>query len=303
VGLEISDPGGPGCGVQGVDPFISVDIPGTSGEDEALLDDRFAPNAFTAIFTFQGLAPGDYVVDTTLVKLCTFPMNPILVSVDGSSDPTAPVSQLWSGGYVEGETFSRHHVAVTNGQIRIQVDCQGETDYADICGIQLNMLDQELPGVPLCFGDGSSVACPCSNTGSEGHGCQNSASTGGAVLFATGTTSPDTVVLHASEELPSAFSVFFQGNVSQLPALYGDGLRCVGGTLKRLYKKSASAGAAAAPAASDPSISARSAQLGVPISPGESRYYQVSYRDPNPAFCPSPSGSTFNVTNGVEIDW
>jgi hypothetical protein len=69
----------------------------------------------------------------------------------------------------------------------------------------------------------------------------------------------------------------------------------VSGTLKRLYVKSASGGACAAPLQGDPSITARSAALGAPILPGDTRYYQVYYRDSAAAFCPP---ETFNATNG-----
>jgi hypothetical protein len=159
------------------------------------------------------------------------------------------------------------------------------------------------PGTRFCFGDGSSAACPCGNSGTNEHGCQNSASTGGSLLTAAGQVSPDSVVLTASGELPSALSIFLQGTTSLGPVSYGDGLRCAGGTLKRLYAKSASGGLVAAPQAGDPSITSRSAALGDPIAPGATRIYQVYYRDPNPGFCPPPSGSTFNVSNGVRIVW
>jgi len=156
---------------------------------------------------------------------------------------------------------------------------------------------------PLCFGDGTRAACPCGNAGSAGRGCENSAGTGGALLLATGTTNPDTVVLRASEELPSSLTIFLQGNQSIAPLAFGDGLRCAGGVLKRLFVKSASGGAATAPGLGDPSITARSASLGDPIAPGTSRWYQAYYRDANPGFCPSPQGSTFNAGNGLRIDW
>jgi hypothetical protein len=29
----------------------------------------------------------------------------------------------------------------------------------------------------------------------------------------------------------------------------------------------------------------------------------VTYRDPDPNFCPDPTGSTFNVSNAVSILW
>ena len=103
--------------------------------------------------------------------------------------------------------------------------------------------------------------------------------------------------------LANALSIFFQGNASIAPVVYGDGLRCTGGTLRRLYTKGASGGEASAPGAGDPSITVRSAQLGVPIPSEGRRYYQVYYRDANQGFCPSPQGSTFNVSSAVKINW
>jgi photosystem II stability/assembly factor-like uncharacterized protein len=47
------------------------------------------------------------------------------------------------------------------------------------------------PFVPFCFGDGSTTTpCPCGNTGAAGRGCANSVNAMGALLVATGTTSP-----------------------------------------------------------------------------------------------------------------
>lgn len=156
----------------------------------------------------------------------------------------------------------------------------------------------------LCFGDGTQATpCPCSNNGIAGHGCENSASTGGALLGATGSTNPDTVVLHSSGELPTSLTIFLQGNTQLTPTPFGDGLRCAGGVLKRLYLKSASGGAANAPEPGDPSVSTRSAALGDPIASGSSRWYQTYYRDANLGFCPSPTGNTYNITNAVRIDW
>jgi Tol biopolymer transport system component len=153
-----------------------------------------------------------------------------------------------------------------------------------------------------CAGDGSlATACPCANNGVSGRGCENSAGTGGAALQPTGVTNPDTVRLNATGELPNALSIFLQGNASNAAGVvFGDGVRCAAGSLKRLYVKHASSGAASAPQPGDLSITARSAQLGDPLVPGDSRYYQTYYRDPNMAFCPA---ETFNVTNAVRIGW
>src|SRR5262249_15128588 len=101
-----------------------------------------------------------------------------------------------------------------------------------------------LPGVPFCFGDGSvSQACPCANIGDPGSGCPTSKESQGAILAAAGNVSPDTVVLTATRELPTALSVVLQGNSQHANGyLFGDGLRCTSGSLKRLYTKNASAG-------------------------------------------------------------
>ena len=158
-----------------------------------------------------------------------------------------------------------------------------------------------------CFGDGSStsqLACPCANTGVAGHGCENSAATGGAQLVANGQAFNDTLSLTSSGELASSLSIFLQGN-AHIPngVVFGDGVRCVAGALKRMYSKSAVGGVASAPTAGDLSIRAQSANLGDPIAPGTWRWYQVHYRDPSTSFCPTPQGGSFNVSNGIEVRW
>ncbi|HEV8113744.1 MAG TPA: M36 family metallopeptidase [Planctomycetota bacterium] len=158
-------------------------------------------------------------------------------------------------------------------------------------------------GTSFCFGDASGSGCPCSNTGVTGHGCENSIGTGGARLDAAGTTNPDRVILLATGELNSALTLFVQGDAVVSDAHFGDGLRCVGGSLKRLYAKNASQGQVSAPGLSDLSITAQSAALGDPIAAGDTRYYFTYYRDPSGSFCPAPAGGTFNATNAFTIVW
>ena len=161
------------------------------------------------------------------------------------------------------------------------------------------------PWTPTCFGDGTDRACPCSNSGSPAHGCQNSASTGGAQLTAWGnpSLSVDTLQLTATDELPSALTIVLQGDTQVGPLLFGDGLRCTGGNLKRLYVRNASAGTVVAPQAGEPSISSRSAALGDLIQQGTSRWYQTYYRDPSASFCPDPPGGTFNASSAIAALW
>ena len=170
------------------------------------------------------------------------------------------------------------------------------------------VLDEcEPTGVAGCFGDGSTPqACPCANSGTLGRGCDNSAVTGGARLDGSGDPGSDNVVLISSGELPTVLTIFLQGNVlNNNGVTFGDGVRCVAGTLKRLYAKNAVGGVAHAPATGDPSITLQSTALGDPIFPlsGQVRYYQAYYRDPDLAFCAAPTGNTWNVSSMTTITW
>ena len=161
------------------------------------------------------------------------------------------------------------------------------------------------PFLVTCSGDASVVPCPCGNGGLPGRGCENSSGTGGALIGGSGSASlsGDTLVLAASGTKPTALCVFLQGTAHQYPVPYGDGLRCAGGNVARLYARLASGGSVAAPQGGDPSVSARSSALGLPIPTGATRHYQVQYRDAAPAFCPGPAGGTWNVTSALSVAW
>jgi Tol biopolymer transport system component len=152
------------------------------------------------------------------------------------------------------------------------------------------------------------IGCPCANAPSgPGRGCDNSIGSGGALLAASGSAylASDSLVLTSTGELPSATSIFLQGNQAVAAGVvFGQGVRCVGGSLKRLFVKNASAGSVSAPsfAGGDPSISTRSAQLGDPIQPGDRRWYLVYYRDPV-VLGGCPAASTFNATETGLVDW
>jgi len=216
-----------------------------------------------------------------------------------------------NGNFSDGTLYAfnadltlRWQVPVTN--VNIGGPAIGRDGTLVVAGIGTDVRAYRTPRFPtLCTADGSTpTACPCANAGAEHHGCANSGDSSlGAVLVGSGTTNPDAVVLNASGMLPSALHVYVQGSAT-IPngILYGDGVRCFSGQLLRLAVKNAIEGASQFPdpGAGDPTITARSIALGFPIPPGATRVYQVQYRDPNPAFCPS---GTFNATNAVEVQW
>jgi hypothetical protein len=154
-------------------------------------------------------------------------------------------------------------------------------------------------GVPFCFGDGSGTACPCGNASAVGaeSGCLNSLGSAGKLVgTGNGSIAADTVVL-AGTSMTNSSALYFQGTTragAGLGTVFGDGLRCAGGTVVRLGTKANLAGASSYPDVGQPSVSVK----GLVTVPG-TRTYQVWYRN-SAAFC-NPEG--FNLTNGWEIVW
>jgi len=274
-------------------------------EDERLLDDAQDVGLGTVTWTFGGLQAGNYEVYT----YAWAPDSAVIrsnVSVLNGAESAQLVGGSWSGTHVQGVSYAKHSLSIGGGSIQISVN----TAVFDsglggaVNGFQIKRLPDTSPITAFCFGDGSNGLCPCSNFGGTAKGCDNSAGTGGAQLLATGDLAADTIQFSSSGELPTALTIFLQGTVNQSPAaVFGDGLRCTGGNLKRLYVKSAVGGVASAPLAGDPSVRTQSANLGDPIPAGSTRYYQAYYRDANASFCPAPSGNTFNISSGLSILW
>jgi hypothetical protein len=150
------------------------------------------------------------------------------------------------------------------------------------------------------------MQCPCANPpAGPGRGCDNSSGTGGGVLTTTGFArlGTDNLAFVTSSEKPGALSIVLQGSApNPSGATFGQGVRCVAGSLKRLYVKSAVGGSITAPGPGDLSVSARSAALGDVIAQGTHRFYGVYYRDPV-ILGGCPAGSTFNITQQLDVLW
>jgi hypothetical protein len=150
----------------------------------------------------------------------------------------------------------------------------------------------------FCFGDGTSTACPCGNAGTAGNGCASSVNPAGGHITASGfgSIANDTLVLTGTG-VPNGPGLYFQGTVQVnggAGVVFGDGLRCAGGTVVRLGNETATSGTSSYPGPGDPHVSVK----GMVMSPG-SRTYQLWYRNAG-AFC---TPSTFNLTNGIVITW
>ncbi|MCB9913912.1 MAG: hypothetical protein H6828_02040 [Planctomycetes bacterium] len=73
--------------------------------------------------------------------------------------------------------------------------------------------------------------------------------------------------------------------------LFGDGLRCAGGSVVRLQIRVAGA--------SGTSVTTVNVGVKGGVAIGDVRRYQLWYRDP----AGSPCGAFFNLTNGLELTW
>jgi len=95
-----------------------------------------------------------------------------------------------------------------------------------------------------------------------------------------------------------------QGTTIFAPLVFGQGLRCVGGQLKRIQIHSPAPASSTWPAPGDfaPTIQARSAQLGDPLMPGSLRHYFIQYRQTlfEPG-CVFPNN--FNASNATFVTW
>lgn len=279
-----ADPGGPGLSnfflAYGFDPDFYMGGGFVNGDDALLL--------------YLGAAIGDGL-NATIVDVYG------VVGVDGSGQTWEYTdsyaircnSTANNGTFVESNWF-------IPGANTLEGSCGGD----DVCELAL-LLTLTTPGVdvgcggggigtPFCFGDGTSTACPCGNMGASGEGCSNSAGAG-AILTGGGTivASNDDLVLSGSQMPPGVPGLFFTGpnNISSgAGSIFGDGVRCAGGSLLRLEVVFADISGNA-----NTTIGIASS-LGA--TTGTQSYMQLWYRDPS-----GPCGGQFNTSNALDILW
>ncbi|MCY2959086.1 MAG: hypothetical protein NTY35_02885 [Planctomycetota bacterium] len=161
----------------------------------------------------------------------------------------------------------------------------------------------------FCFGDGSAASgpCPCGNISAPmTGGCLNSLGTPGVLTaFAMGALpsvsadiSGNNRLTLAGSGMPNAACRYFQGTAT-LPALFGDGIRCVNNPLQvQLGTRINVAGASFVGGSPGPAIALQGA-LATPLIAPITMSYQCWYRN-NAAFC---TPALFNMTNAVSIVW
>jgi hypothetical protein len=166
-------------------------------------------------------------------------------------------------------------------------------------------------GTPFCFGDGSlPTPCPCvppntvpNPSAFPGHGCANSFNLDGALLTASGTLSPDTVVFECQvAPVFAAFGFLLKGNANDANGVASsDGIRCAGGQILRFGGHNAGSNGAEQGMWTYPNLVQTNSVSASTLQPaGQSAYYQLFYRNAAPSFC---NASTANLSNGIQLDW
>ena len=254
----------------------------------------------TVVLTTPVVVRGNYFVGVSVVAgVNQFPM--------GFDTSTASGGRAWfvaqNGGainYANLPSNTNYGPIPTSyggldGVHMLRADCHPEDEITAFCA----------PGV------GGIVTCPCGNpqvpAGST-KGCNNFAGggTGGAILAGSGAAviSGDTLAMNVSQGVASNVTVLFQGTTNTANTRTGAGVRCVGGTLKRLYKGNQALGSIAFPNNAVP-FHTQSIAKGYTIIPPITLYYYAAYRNSAANGQPGCPGLNFgfNSTNALAVIW
>lgn len=166
----------------------------------------------------------------------------------------------------------------------------GGTDCGTIYSARIT-IECSVFATPFCLADASQTNCPCSNNSAAGSGagCRHSLG-GGAKLSVSGSLESDPITLVCTGMPPNALCALMRSTqLVTTPLVAGDGLSCLG---------------------ESPFVFTMNPQVAVggtssfefqALSPGQTRYFQVVYRDAmNPAYC---TPANLNYSNGLAVSW
>lgn len=243
--------------------------------------------------------PGDFENGTGVFSELSFPGESVTIAeLDITIEPAQIEFSLAANLHDEGldvtlrllQDFSTSQsVLVDTASSSYQVEHGTITTGTFVSG----SVDPQADITSLCFGDGSGAACPCGNGGAVGEGCVNSAGRG-AVLAASGSTSvaADDLAFQMVQGPGPSPALLFVGTqqVSGGSGIaFGDGLRCAGGSIRRLSVQVLDASGSASWAAG---LAARGEWTA-----GDVRVFQSWYRD----VLGSPCGAQFNTSQALAV--
>jgi len=287
----------------------------TTGSGTRHIGGRWETGGYEVIVSQSGDTSGAATLGTVHV-----PTHPVLSGVnsfDGGTYAFRPTGTALTAGSTLIAEWSDGKVLVAEGTNPQRIDLGMYPPSSDCgAGSWVSSTDGSLlmanalayvagnasPGTAYCFGDlGSGTPCPCGNDNDGSvpeSGCANGVFASGAHLSGSGhaSLSDDTLVLATSGLEPNNSGLYCQANNGLSPGLiWGDGLQCAGGQLKRLGVRFSNSNGYSDTSGFATPISVRAGN----ILAGDTKRYQLWYRNP----FNSPCGNQFNASNGYAITW
>ena len=182
-------------------------------------------------------------------------------------------------------------LGIASNEVQVGHDDLASTvDIGEAASVAMDFHGHEEVGVPFC--DGTSGLCPCGNNGAPGRGCINSTGSGAGLEGAeTDGITNDDLELTVYNVRAGSSVLLFSGSATVgggFGTPFGDGLRCVGGSVSRLGVQFADATGSVT---FGPGLAA---QNGWQV--GQTVYFQGWYRN-----VAGPCSGGFNLTNGLQV--
>lgn len=301
-------------------PSYYSDHPLTSGDLAALMDDcQDTSFGNDGDWTFEGLEVGRYrAVGYGWDPFFEWPTSVWSVTSGGDQVFGGSTGGFFSGSFEEGITHAVAEIDVTDGMLRVLME---STDPADECIAAFNGMQLVRVGGPegFCHGDGGVAPgcspCPCMNEAPPGTvgGCLAS-SNESPFLEASGCArvSADSLRFEAGGMPAFSIGVLFSGSTA-LPAgsghpcfeldsglpNAGNGLRCMGGVQRRHGTRAIDGNGNLAGGFGPPGNPAGGLAAQIGVAAGETRVFQLFFRDLPGVLC----GAEFGTTQAVRVTY
>ncbi len=223
----------------------------------------------------------------------------IFRNLGGAVGSVRQMREETGAGWVSAQGFSANDLEGMHDFAVLDLDGDGDKDLVlGRCSgmdVWMNNLDPVGGGVVGTIYCACSSSAPCSNTSASG-GCVNSTGSG-ALLTGSGSTSVsfNDLTLSMSPMANNEFGIFFTGSAQIGPFSFGDGQRCVGGSVFR-FPLLNSGPAGALTLSSVTGIATANFGAGGLWGTGSTWHFQGWYRDPG-----GPCASSFNLSNGLSL--
>lgn len=310
--LDLNGVGLPGLRRPGLDlegSRLAVGTPSVSGDQIPV---RLYQSTGGVWNLEQSLSPSDGVASAGYGS--SIQLDGTRLAIGAMAGDAAWLLELGPGGWQEsarveapagspGDGFG-HEVGLTGDSLVVATYEDGSNDPGRVDVFEISAS----PHLSRCLGNGGvapgCTSCPCANDApaSSGGGCTNTSLTS-ATLFASGTASlaADSLAFQLRGASPDSFGMLVAGQSllpqqgpcpagSGIAQVFFDGLRCTGTNVRRLgVRATDSLGMA------PNGWSAPLASLGAAV--GETRHFQVIYRDDDSLGCTTGQ----NTTNAISV--